>query len=154
MQACGSRAIVCPLFFLFALLMLLVLPRSNAFHHRSSLGAISSRFLNKSLARNTLRMSFSSNAVPSASMLLPGKKNQVVLLAGATSVGKSKVAQLLCRDLGNCEVIVADSVQVYKHLDIGSNKPSQADQDEVPHHMVSLCEPSETYSWYVLMFLF
>ena len=91
---------------------------------------------------STLKMSFGSDAVPSAPVLQPGSKNQVVLIAGATSVGKSKVAQLLCRDLGNCEIIVADSVQVYKHLDIGSNKPSQADQNEVPHHMVSLCEVS------------
>jgi len=77
---------------------------------------------------------------------MPGMKNQVIVLAGATAVGKSKVAQLLCRHLGNAEVVVADSVQVYKHLDIGSNKPSAQEQAEIPHHCISLVEPGETYS--------
>ena len=77
---------------------------------------------------------------PSADMLLPGMANKVIVLAGATSVGKSKVAQLLWRELGahRCEVVVADSVQVYRHLDVGSNKPSAAEQAEVPHHCLDL----------------
>jgi tRNA dimethylallyltransferase len=83
----------------------------------------------------------------SSSRLHPGiTKNQVIVLAGATSVGKSKVAQLLCEEHGNCEVIIADSVQIYKHLDIGSNKPSREEQEAVPHHLVDICEPHETYS--------
>ncbi len=81
-----------------------------------------------------------------ASRLNPGRKNQVIVLAGATAVGKSKVAQLLCRHLGNCEIVVADSVQVYKHLNIGSNKPSIDEQAEIPHHCLDLVDPSMTYS--------
>lgn len=72
--------------------------------------------------------------------------NKVIVLAGATSVGKSKVAQLLCEKSGDCEVVIADSVQIYKHLDIGSNKPSVAEQEDVPHHLVDICDPHETYS--------
>ena len=72
--------------------------------------------------------------------------NKVIVLAGATSVGKSKVAQLLCEEHGNSEVVIADSVQIYKHLDIGSNKPSAAEQEAVPHHLVDICDPHETYS--------
>ena len=72
--------------------------------------------------------------------------NKVIVLAGATSVGKSKVAQLLCEEHGNSEVVIADSVQIYKHLDIGSNKPSAAEQEAVPHHLVDICDPHEIYS--------
>ena len=79
-------------------------------------------------------------------VLNPGMHNQVIVLAGATAVGKSKVAQLLCRHIGNCEVVVADSVQIYSHLDVGSNKPSAAEQAEFPHHCVSLVQPADTYS--------
>ena len=79
--------------------------------------------------------------------LLPGvESNKVIVLAGATSVGKSKVAELLCKVHGNCEVVIADSVQIYKNLDIGSNKPSLAEQESVPHHLVDICDPNETYS--------
>ncbi len=78
--------------------------------------------------------------------LLPGLKNQVVVLAGATSVGKSKVATFFSRHMGNCEIIIADSVQIYKHLDIGSNKPTAEEQSEIPHHLVDIREPHESYS--------
>ena len=61
-------------------------------------------------------------------------------------MGKSKVAQLLCEEHGNCEVVIADSVQIYKHLDIGSNKPSIEERESVPHHLVDICEPHEIYS--------
>lgn len=73
------------------------------------------------------------------------KRKKVIILAGATSVGKSAVAAELCRRM-DAEIIVADSVQIYKHLNIGSNKPSQGELDSVPHHMVNLVEPNETVS--------
>ena len=94
------------------------------------------------------RMSaFSSSKIGTELRLLPtATSNQVIILAGATSVGKSKVAQLLCEEHGNCEVVIADSVQIYKYLDIGSNKPSLEEQRRVPHHLVDICEPHETYS--------
>ena len=70
---------------------------------------------------------------------------QIIILAGATSVGKSAVAAELCNHM-NAEIVLADSVQIYKHLDIGSNKPSQAEMDSIPHHLVNLREPHETFS--------
>lgn len=86
-------------------------------------------------------------SIPDVARLEAGAtSNKVIVLAGATSVGKSKVAQLLCEEHGNCEVVIADSVQIYKHLDIGSNKPSAAEQEAVPHHLVDICDPHETYS--------
>eukprot|EP00605_Chrysophyceae_sp_TOSAG23-4_P002924 GSChrysophyteH1.ASY1.ANO1.3219.1 assembled CDS len=92
--------------------------------------------------------SLSDGWAPRSDMLHAGRDNRVIVLAGATSVGKSKVAQLLCKELGEdkCEIIVADSVQIYRHLDIGSNKPSAEERGKVLHHCVDLCEPSEGYS--------
>jgi tRNA dimethylallyltransferase len=73
-------------------------------------------------------------------------KNQVIIIAGATSVGKSAVAQEVCNTIKNAEIVIADSVQVYRYLDIGSNKPTKEEMLEVPHHMVDLCDPSEVLS--------
>jgi tRNA dimethylallyltransferase len=70
---------------------------------------------------------------------------QVVVLAGATSAGKSAAALELCRHL-NAEIVVCDSVQIYKYLDIGSNKPTKVERDAVPHHLVDIREPNERCS--------
>ena len=80
-------------------------------------------------------------AVPHSGLM--GK--QIIILAGATSVGKSAVAAELCNHM-DAEIVLADSVQIYKHLDIGSNKPSKAEMDSVPHHLVNLRDPHETFS--------
>lgn len=69
----------------------------------------------------------------------------VIVLTGATSVGKSAVARLLCQEL-DAEIVIADSVQIYKHLDIGSNKPTVEEQNEIPHHLIDFCMPHEDFS--------
>jgi len=66
-----------------------------------------------------------------------------LMLAGPTAVGKSEVALLLAGRLGG-EIISVDSMQVYRGLDIGTAKPSAAERQRVPHHLidvVELCEP-------------
>eukprot|EP01038_Epipyxis_sp_PR26KG_P008514 gene8514-11509_t len=73
------------------------------------------------------------------------KQNQVICISGATAVGKSSVAVELCK-LINGEIVVADSVQIYKHLNIGSNTPTREEQDMVPHHLIDYCDPSHTLS--------
>jgi tRNA dimethylallyltransferase len=70
---------------------------------------------------------------------------QVIIISGATSVGKSAVARELCKTI-NAEIILADSVQIYKYMDIGSNKPTIEEMNEIPHHMVNICEPNDPYS--------
>jgi len=72
-------------------------------------------------------------------------KVQVIVLSGATSVGKSAVAMELCKVL-NAEIIVADSVQVTRYMNIGSNKPSLEDQSLVQHHLIDLIDPSAKFS--------
>ena len=71
--------------------------------------------------------------------------NQVIIISGATSVGKSAVARELCKNI-NAEIVLADSVQIYKYMDVGSNKPSNDEMNEIPHHMVDICEPNDSYS--------
>jgi hypothetical protein len=43
-------------------------------------------------------------------------------------------------------ILLADSVQVYKYLDIGSNKPTIEEMNETPHHCVNICDPHDTFS--------
>lgn len=69
----------------------------------------------------------------------------VAVIAGPTCAGKSSVALALCgRRRG--ELVSADSVQVYRRLEIGANKPSAAERQRVPHHLVDVREPREAYS--------
>ncbi len=68
-----------------------------------------------------------------------------MVLAGPTAVGKTAVAVELCHRLG-AEVVGADSVQVYRGLDIGSAKPTPAEMALAPHHLVDVAEPDEAMS--------
>jgi tRNA dimethylallyltransferase len=69
----------------------------------------------------------------------------VLLLAGPTAVGKTEIALQLA-SLLNAEIVSADARQLYKYLDIGSAKPTRAQQEAVPHHLIDICEPEEAYS--------
>jgi len=84
-------------------------------------------------------------AAVDSSRLLAADKRLVVVLSGATSVGKSAVAMELCKVL-NAEIIVADSVQVTRYMNIGSNKPSLKDQSLVQHHLLDVIDPSAQFS--------
>lgn len=69
---------------------------------------------------------------------------RIVVVTGPTASGKSALALALARELGG-EIVSADSMQVYRHLDIGTAKPSAAERREVPHHLVDVAEPEESY---------
>lgn len=62
-----------------------------------------------------------------------------IFLAGPTAVGKSEIALALAEKIGG-EIISADSMQVYRGLDIGTAKPSPAERDRVPHHLIDVCD--------------
>lgn len=65
------------------------------------------------------------------------RPKEFVVVAGPTGSGKSALAMALALDLGG-EIVGCDSVQIYRGFDIGSAKPSVADQSQVPHHLVDL----------------
>jgi tRNA dimethylallyltransferase len=67
-----------------------------------------------------------------------------IFLAGPTAVGKSEIALALAEQLGG-EIISADSMQVYRGLDIGTAKPSPADRARVPHHLIDICDLTEAF---------
>lgn len=64
---------------------------------------------------------------------------------GPTACGKTALAMALHKHL-SCDVISVDSAMVYRHLDIGSAKPSPAELAQVPHRLIDICEPTEPYS--------
>jgi tRNA dimethylallyltransferase len=67
-----------------------------------------------------------------------------IFLAGPTAVGKSEIALLLAEKTGG-EIISADSMQVYRGLDIGTTKPSPAERARVPHHLIDICDLTENF---------
>ena len=67
-----------------------------------------------------------------------------IFIAGPTAVGKSEIALRLAEQLGG-EIISADSMQVYRGLDIGTAKPSPAERARVPHHLVDICDLTENF---------
>jgi len=69
----------------------------------------------------------------------------VAVLTGPTGTGKTDIALTLAREFP-VEIVSVDSAQVYRGLDIGSAKPSPELRARVPHHLIDLCDPSESYS--------
>src|SRR5271167_1959582 len=67
-----------------------------------------------------------------------------IFIAGPTAVGKSEIALALAGQLGG-EIISADSMQVYRGLDIGTAKPSPADRARVPHHLIDILDLTESF---------
>ena len=68
------------------------------------------------------------------------KKKRVLVISGPTSVGKSSVAISIAKRV-NGEIVSADSVQVYRNLDVGSAKLSKEDMQSIRHHMLDLKSP-------------
>jgi tRNA dimethylallyltransferase len=69
----------------------------------------------------------------------------VIAIVGPTAVGKSELALHLAQYFP-LEIISADSRQVYRYMDIGTNKPSPAERASVPHHVIDVVEPDEDFS--------
>jgi len=67
------------------------------------------------------------------------------ILAGPTAVGKTEISIKLAQRL-NGEIISADSMQIYKSMDIGSGKITEEEMKGVPHHLIDIIEPSENFS--------
>lgn len=70
---------------------------------------------------------------------------RVVSIVGPTAAGKSMIAMELARRFGG-EIISADSMQVYRYMDIGTAKPSLKDRGEIPHHLIDVVLPDEDYN--------
>lgn len=68
-----------------------------------------------------------------------------LVVLGPTAVGKSSLGMRLARELGG-EILNADALQVYRHLELGTDKPTPEMRAEIPHHLVDILDPTEPYS--------
>lgn len=75
------------------------------------------------------------------------KKEKIFLLAivGPTAVGKTEIAIEVAERIKG-EIISADSMQIYKYMDIGTAKPTKEEKKGVPHHLIDIIEPDEEFS--------
>jgi tRNA dimethylallyltransferase len=69
----------------------------------------------------------------------------IVAIIGPTASGKSDLAMRIARQIG-AEILSVDSMQVYRGMDIGTAKPTAAERSEVPHHLLDLVAPNETFT--------
>lgn len=73
------------------------------------------------------------------------ERKKLIVLTGPTAVGKTALSIKLAKAVGG-EIISADSIQVYRHLDIGSAKITVEEMQGVPHHLIDILEPTEDFS--------
>jgi tRNA dimethylallyltransferase len=76
---------------------------------------------------------------------LQQKKPRVIVISGPTAAGKSSLSLKLGHAIGG-EIISADSMQVYRGLDIGTAKPSLEERASIPHHLIDVSEIDETFN--------
>ncbi len=72
-------------------------------------------------------------------------KKPLIILTGPTAVGKSALSIHLAKTVGG-EIISADSMQVYRHMDIGSAKITKEEMEGVRHHLINVLEPTEEFN--------
>jgi tRNA dimethylallyltransferase len=77
-------------------------------------------------------------------MVSPTTKPKVIVICGPTGIGKTSVGIRLAEKLGG-EIISADSMQIYRYMDIGTAKPTADEQSRVLHHMVDIGDPDEDF---------
>lgn len=73
------------------------------------------------------------------------KKCPLVILTGPTAVGKTALSIALAKAIGG-EIISADSMQVYRHMDIGSAKVTPEEMEGVPHYLIDVLEPDQEFN--------
>ena len=72
-------------------------------------------------------------------------KPNILVICGPTASGKTALAVALARRFGG-EVVSADSMQIYRGMDIGTAKPTPEEMGGIPHHMIDVADPGENYS--------
>ena len=71
----------------------------------------------------------------------------IIVVVGPTGVGKTKMSVELAKHY-NAEIINADSMQVYKYLNIGTAKVTEEEKEGIPHHLFDICEVDDMYTVY------
>ena len=78
-------------------------------------------------------------------MKVQNRDKTVIVIAGPTASGKTDLAINLALKTGG-EVVSADSMQIYRYMDIGTAKPTKEEMKGIPHHMIDIVDPDESYS--------
>jgi len=73
------------------------------------------------------------------------KDNNLLILLGPTGVGKTNISIKLAQKIPDTEIISADSMQIYKYMDIGTAKPNKSILKTIKHHMIDIVDPSENF---------
>ena len=73
------------------------------------------------------------------------EKKPLIVLTGPTAVGKTELSVKLARRIGG-EILSADSMQVYRHMDIGSAKIRKEEMEGIPHHLIDILNPDEEFN--------
>ena len=72
-------------------------------------------------------------------------KDKLFILVGPTAIGKTALSIDLAKRLKG-EIISADSMQIYKYMDIGTAKVTRDEMDDIPHHLIDIVYPDEDYT--------
>lgn len=72
-------------------------------------------------------------------------KPKIIIILGPTGAGKTQLALALAQKI-NGEIVIADSMQIYRYMDIGTAKPTREEQALVPHHLLDIINPDEVFS--------
>lgn len=71
----------------------------------------------------------------------------ILMILGPTAVGKTEILLAISERLP-IEVVSVDSRQIYRHMDIGTAKPSKEEREKLPHHLIDIVDPDESYDAY------
>ncbi len=74
----------------------------------------------------------------------PVEAPKIIVICGPTGAGKTSLAINLARQF-NGEIVGADSMQIYRHMDIGTAKPTPAERAATPHHMIDIVDPDQDF---------
>jgi tRNA dimethylallyltransferase len=77
--------------------------------------------------------------------MINNKDNNLLILLGPTGVGKTDISIKLAQKIPDIEIISADSMQIYKYMDIGTAKPNESILKTIKHHMIDIIKPSENF---------
>lgn len=72
-------------------------------------------------------------------------QNRLICICGPTASGKTALSVALAKQL-HTEIISADSMQIYRGMDIGTAKPTMEERQGIPHHLLDICDPNEPFS--------
>lgn len=73
------------------------------------------------------------------------EKKPLLILTGPTAVGKTALSIQLAKAVGG-EIVSADSMQVYRHMDVGSAKVTKEEMEGIPHYLIDVLEPQEDFN--------